>query len=808
MSKSAKQIALALMNAGSEDEIIQLLRDEGYWEDPSVWRYLNDDESNYAIAGNQQSRPEAALVEKLVNAVDATLINECCLADVDPESKDAPRSIREAVARFIEKAPNPESPSTGRVKHWPEGERTKRARLITLAASGKTPQQGNPNFSIADVGEGQAPGDFPDTLMSLQRGNKMKIHFVQGKWNMGGTGALRFCGKNGIQVVVSRRNPALAGAGESDKDWGFTVVRREKATGDQRYSSYTYLAPLNSKERPRHGDVLHFAADQFPILPEGREPHARMATHGTLIKLVEYDAPGFRSNIIRTDPGLLRRLDFLLPEVALPIRLYECRKEYRGHAGSFETNVAGIGVRLEDNKAENLEPGFPTSGQISVRNEQMDVTIFAFKKDVATRYRMNEGVAFVVNGQTHGALPAVFFTRKRIGLSYISDSLLLTVDCSNMNVGTREDLFMNSRDRLQEIERELEVPLREHKGLSQLTNRRREEVLREQLGDSKPLEDALEQILKGNPTLSKLFFGDGKFPNPFKKTTVTVEEDVPFLGKPFPTFFRFKGKEQGHRLVRECHINLRARVAFETDAANDYFSRDMDQGQFTLTLKRGESWVPAPANTLNLSNGIASLNCTLPADVQVGDVLVFRASAVDPSMIDPFVNEFELHVKDEAVVKPGDPTTKKNPTQKKGKEREVEASVGLPNIVPVHEAEWSKHGFDELSALKVKHAGSAKKAGSPDLYDFFVNVDNRYLKTDQKVSPSSSPVLEAQFTYGLVLLGLALLQNEKAITQAWTGNSAGGSELNIEDIILHVSRALSAVLLGTIRSLGALGEGN
>lgn len=814
---NARELCDALLQAESEDAVIEILKTSGYWDNDDAWRYLNDDPSNYSIAGNQQSRPEAALVEKLINAVDTRLINECRLLGVDPESDGAPRSIREAVARFIEKAPDPTSPNTGRVKHWVETERTAQGRLITLAASGKVPAQGNPNFSIADAGEGQAPLEFPDTLMSLQRGNKMKIHFVQGKWNMGGTGALRFCGSRGIQLVISRRNPAFAGSLPSDADWGFTVVRREFATGSQRASSYTYLAPLNAVTKPRGGDVLHFSADEYSIFPEGRDPHGRPVPHGTLIKLFEYDAPGFRSNIIRTDPGLLRRLDFLLPEVALPVRLYECRKEYKGHAGSFETNVAGLGVRLEDNKAENLEPDFPTSGKISVRDEQMDVTIYAFKKGVAPRYRMSEGVAFVVNGQTHGSFPANFFTRKKIGLSYIADSLLLTVDCSNMNVGTREDLFMNSRDRLQdgdlkhEIEKEVEVLLKEHTGLRQLKDRRRKEDLAEQLGDSKPLEDALSQILKNNPTLSALFLGDGKLPNPFKPGTVTVEEDVPFEGKPFPTYFRFKGKDAGYRLERDCHINMRARVAFETDAANDYFSRDMDQGQFTLTLQEGDTWSPVQAYTLNLTNGVASLNCTLPESVSVGDSLVFRASTVDPTMIEPFVNEFVLRVREAVVVPPsGTTTTPKAPTKKKGKEREAEGSIGLPNIVKVHEAEWAQHDFDQYSALKVKHAGTVEGSDKTesDVYDFFVNVDNHYLKTEEKAAGSDAAILEAQFTYGLVLVGLSLLQNERNIRKQMLDAAAEDGnqpeEFNIEDVVYQVSRAVGSVLLPMIRSLGSL----
>ena len=45
-------------------------------------------------------------MEKLVNSVDARLMNECLVLGIDPEGPSAPRTIREAVARFFEENPN------------------------------------------------------------------------------------------------------------------------------------------------------------------------------------------------------------------------------------------------------------------------------------------------------------------------------------------------------------------------------------------------------------------------------------------------------------------------------------------------------------------------------------------------------------------------------------------------------------------------------------------------------------------------------------------------------------------------------
>jgi hypothetical protein len=44
--------------------------------------------------GNQQSRPDAALAERVVNAVGATLLSKCLERGIDPEGPNAPQSMR------------------------------------------------------------------------------------------------------------------------------------------------------------------------------------------------------------------------------------------------------------------------------------------------------------------------------------------------------------------------------------------------------------------------------------------------------------------------------------------------------------------------------------------------------------------------------------------------------------------------------------------------------------------------------------------------------------------------------------------
>ena len=82
-----KGLRLALVQCESEEEVIDLLKKEKYWDKQEYWQYFGGDEGNYSIIGNQQSNPEAAIVEKIINSVDAMLLAECLQLDINPESK-------------------------------------------------------------------------------------------------------------------------------------------------------------------------------------------------------------------------------------------------------------------------------------------------------------------------------------------------------------------------------------------------------------------------------------------------------------------------------------------------------------------------------------------------------------------------------------------------------------------------------------------------------------------------------------------------------------------------------------------------
>ena len=813
----AAQLCTELMRAESADEVRQALTAAGYWDDASAWRLFGDNDNNYAPIGNQQAEPVAALVEKIINSVDARLVNAALIAGVDPEAQGAPESMRAAVARFFEGKPHPK-PSDGRTADWSDARATSEGSLLTVTATGKGAKEGSPGLTIADQGEGQTPDAFPDTFMSVGRSNKLRIPFVQGKFNMGGTGALLF---SDFQLVVSRRNPQVLGSGASqrDREWGFTIVRKFPPAEGARNSVYRYLAPVVIPGQEHRG-VLTFAADEWPIFPEAnaavRDGFCRQSPYGSLVKLYEYKWQGTKSNIVLSGDGLLRRIDVGLPELALPVRIFECRSTYKGHAGSFATNALGLIQRLDRDRADKLEGGGPIAGLIALDNgETVVLRTYAFKdKDTAREYRTpRNGVVFGVNGQMHAAYPVDFFRRKSVNLSYLADSLLVYADCSALGAEARESLFMNSRDRMRltdlaaELERKLEHFLAHEPELRALQYKRRQEAVEAKLEDDKPLSDVLKGLVKDNPMLNRLFIQGLKVPTQAlagaRGGGVTLKGSADgFVGQRFPTYFRFKGLDDGEVLERAAQLEGRTRIGFETDAENDYFARPVDPGAVQVLREVNGTRVPAGSWAMNgPRDGIAQVWFDgMPPGSSIGDEVDYVIEVTDPSRIAALESAMKLQIVPPSPGGSGQGQNSKNANAGNGGTGGSGSALSLPNITPVEQADWAKHDFDDLSVLRVEHTGTDEDPEAP-VYDFFVNVDNRFLRASKKAKPANAELIHKQFIYGFVLVGLALIQDRQD-----GGSPADEDQPSIESHVRVTSRALGPVLVPIIEAMGGLDD--
>ena len=86
-------------------------------------------------------------------------------------------------------------------------------------------------------------------------------------------------------------------------------------------------------------------------------------------------------------------------------------------------------------------------------------------------------------------------------------------------------------------------------------------------------------------------------------------------------------------------------------------------------------------------------------------------------------------------------------------------------------------------------------------YDFYINMDNIHLLTEQKSNSSIDyKLLNARYKYGMVLIGLALLKTSDNQDSVFNG------EPDIFSTIIEVTKAISPILLPMISGLSELKE--
>ncbi len=735
--KQLRNLFHELYSAKNEQQVDQVLQKHpNIFNNPKNWHPYDGNESNFGVVENQQSNPVAALVEKITNSIDAILMRKCYEAGIDPKSSKAPQSIPAARAKFFPKH-----------KNWDLSKaRQQQAKDIQIIADSLPKDTANTSLIIYDDGEGQHPDDFEDTFLSLLRGNKNEIHFVQGKYNMGGTGGIVFCGKKRYQLIASKR---YDGTGK----FGFTLVRSHPFTQvEEKAKKSTWYEYLRIKGK----------IPAFKITTLGLGLYKRKFKTGTIIKLYSYDTKGNR-HIAR---DMNRSLNEFLYEPALPIYTIEQQKRYPNDK-NLERELYGLKRRLEARKKEYLEKDGIFSQDITdPRIGEVKVTIYVFKtkskgktakETVSTIqnefFKNNMAVLFSLNGQVHGHYTSEFITRS-LKFHLLKNHLLIHVDCTKMAYDFRKELFMASRDRLKDGEegKYLRSVLRDKLKsgkLKQIHKRRRDSIfidttesddLLRSFVDKLPLDENLHKLLDQLFQVNKK--GDKlpapTKPKPKKSSTQQKKEKPPFNPQRYPTFFNAQLKEKQGKLLTAVPLYGEKTITFLSDVENEYFDRVEDPGELQIALL---GYTPNETTGGDKKGNIEEIKDVLaverrspddgairivlkPTDeVQVGDEIQVNADLTAPDQ--NFSVVFWAKI------------TEPPPPPKKIKKEDEPAKPGLPLLELVYEnaaddapnrTTWAK--FEEIGeSMNYETVVYPLIGGDKDLLEIiYVNMDSNILK--------------------------------------------------------------------------------
>lgn len=597
-----KQALLELLKADSAEEVQKLLQDNSFFR-AVKWAPLGEDATNITTAGNQQEDPINALVEKPINSIDHLLLKEAKLRGIDPEGDAAPKSMREAVEIFF-------NIPDGDIAKLDDKERRKLAENVRIIASGSNK---TPNISVVDFGEGQHPSLFSRTLLSLPRGksNKNKIHFVQGRFNQGATGALWFCGGDKFQLVLSRKTPELLNDGQKD-EWGFTLIRKRpysEVAEDEKMTWYEYFVDEDKK-------IFSFLGEDLPILPDG----GKMGS-GVYIKMYSYDLGKYSASDVTLE--LWRDLNRKLFSPALPIMIHETRS-YSGHSASKILVGNKYRAVKDENEKVNDRIVFDSNlGKLGMR--KVEVTVFVDRDKTGKPFRgvksefatADEAVFLTMNGQTHKTEPRSFFRRTELSatLDFLADYLMVHVDLTDIPRDIRDELVMTSRDRFRKgeiynqlIER-LTSDLKDNSILRRLNAEYKARFLANIQPDKGEVKKIISKILKRNRSLAKwLNFGDGFLLPPIETITPTkFEPENP------PTKFSLQVPEGVKPpYYKDFPVNYKyVWLQFKTNAPDDYLEAAMG-GKVTINI-------PIIEHSEYLDRGVLWLKIYREKESKIGD---------------------------------------------------------------------------------------------------------------------------------------------------------------------------------------------
>lgn len=735
----AKGLCLDLLRAESEAAVHDIVVGDALMRDQANWKPLDDRETNFNVTSNQASDGGKALTELMTNMVDAVLMRHAHERGINPKGPRAPATMYEAIDALVKPLRGGKLVNLDPRDPWLRDFAQK--NLVIGVTGAKSRREGLPCYTFADNGEGQRPEDFGRTFLSLREGNKRSIPFVQGKYNMGSSGVLSYCGTRWFKLILSRRY-------DRKGPWGWTLMRRRPSGGDSMPVAEYFVMP--------DGKVPAFAEEAlYPFRRADGKVYDRVhLASGTVIKLYDYQVgakfSGFR--------GAREALNENLVETMLPFRLLDLRQKPDPTRGGdraegvdprpfygmeyllLRSHKEGDGADQEEEDAaagtDRMDVATiedPALGRIAISAIPLKRDLPGWLKPAAT----NNRVFHAVNGQVQFKQTRGYLAQS-CGLSALKDRVVIIVDASGLSFGAHNDVWKGDREHIRNTivgEAYKERVTEAIKG-SAVLKELQDRVAREELDRAAKTErnDLFQKLVDADRTLADLL--SDRDPVIFVPASGGEGGHEAgggaFEGRYSPTFLRVEEKILDRGV--EVPANRSRPVAARTDAENGYFLRPDNRGVLTLNEEVRSRFT----TRRQLQDGRLTIYLEpVPGKASEGDTFECRMSLGDPAMPEPLEVAFRIKVgpEDNPPPRPHKAKRVEQPGKKSGRgggaaggDGKPSPTHGLPPYVlltsdgrqigEVTTQAWPE-GFDEHDGGTVQDLGDGRL-----LYK--VNYDNAY----------------------------------------------------------------------------------
>lgn len=657
-----------LMKATKSEEIEKIISTlvEDY---EGVWRLVGD-RTNFPTI-HITSNPFSSIVERITNAIDAQLEADALFYRNLTENCKSPR-------QFVERRYGVEEGYLPSLK----GKKREKERLVEAAGVRISLRDGDteetPTIDVADKGIGVARSEFPETLLSLNKNNKINKWYLMGRFGQGGSTTFRF---SECTVMISRRRLSLH---ELGTQISFTIVKYREASEGEKDGQYVYLV--------RKSDDLPFFISADNVDFGG----------GTLVRHVNYNLT--RKYLLLDIYGYVETYLF---DPVLPFWLTEERSSSpavgrRRIFGARDRLSRTDFVEQKDEFLANLDHG--ALGTITIR--YWVFRLGTQNKEKSTFIDPDNPIVITYLGQTHAKLP-----RRILGnncqLPNLYRDLVVQVDCDGLTDKGRRTMFTSTREVVTEEGRRLIIDSLVNTlsdELSELDQKRQLEFLSE--GVTKAKEDMrrklAEMINRIRPGTFKIpTGGSGKAHVRLKKRVrrKSRRSKPPLETKAFPTFIRIANTQAPLKFSK---VWIGTWIEVESDAPDNFLSKP----GVTLELSTDtEKFCRVAFKHKDFKGGRLYLKAGLIGDPNVGTTFSFclklRVSGGQK------ITEFE-HARDALIVEP----------PSGGGEKKV--PLDAPEILEVHQGEkfWMDSEWTNENVAEVREASSIV---------IYVSMSNKWL---------------------------------------------------------------------------------
>jgi len=767
----SKQICMKLLSAESEKAVQEIIERTPEMSSSKNWSPLDGRDTNFNIVTNQSMTGGKAATELMTNMVDAMLMKHAFLKGVDPKGKGkkVPQTMYDAVDQLIQKIFGGKLVNAD--ESWLREFSEKNLIIGITGSSGAGRNGGAPCFTFADNGEGQNATNFKNTFLSLSKGNKKDIPFVQGKFNMGSSGVLSFCGEYWFKLIVSRRY-------DKKGEWGWTLIRRRPKASipiadffniDGKIPTFDmdYIFPFNKKNGKRF--------DRFGL------------NSGTIIKLYDFflgsGYTGFR--------GAREAFNENLVESILPFRIYDFR--YNSDPAKGGLRAEGIDVRpfygmeylLVRSHAEDMEEEeeeiqkektLKIESKLTVdvisdpKLGKIHITAIQLKKKIPgwlQPQKSNNRVFHSVNGQVQFKQTRGYLSQ--CGFPALKDRIVIVVDASKLTREAHNDVWKGDREHLRETHMGdyYKSVVKEALQKSEILKDLQQKIAREELTQSTKKEstDIFQKIVDYDRNIANLL--NDRNPS-IILSDMDIEEEE-YEGKFSPTILELEGKYRNKEV--EIPINKSRPISAKTDVVNDYFHRPDNTGYLYISDDEVEKYFRIRQS---LKDGRLTVYFS-PAkntDLNPGMKFSFEMGLNDPTMTSPLAVPLKLivveekHIPKKKIKKKQDKKSKENEKPKKGLPK-YKLLTKDGRVIPGEDCENWPENFNDFDG------GTVEDFGEEGLI-YKINYDNAYhLKYRQaKKGEIERDALTQKYILGMRLLMLGFEQAIRSKQETSKNDSA------------------------------------